>query len=92
MHVSVFVPLQVFEANDLLQGQNFSKVLNCLVALNKATSGELHLKTCITSAVWQDVYKIIKRHLVYYQHGLAVFVLSTVFTQKWAKPDIIDPS
>uniref|UniRef100_A0A671PV17 Rho guanine nucleotide exchange factor 7-like n=1 Tax=Sinocyclocheilus anshuiensis TaxID=1608454 RepID=A0A671PV17_9TELE len=44
MHVSVFVPLQVFEANDLLQGQNFSKVLNCLVALNKATSGEIHLK------------------------------------------------
>uniref|UniRef100_A0A8C2HIY2 Rho guanine nucleotide exchange factor (GEF) 7b n=1 Tax=Cyprinus carpio TaxID=7962 RepID=A0A8C2HIY2_CYPCA len=38
MHLSVFVPLQVFEANDLLQGQNFSKVLNCLVALNKATS------------------------------------------------------
>uniref|UniRef100_A0A672RZU5 Rho guanine nucleotide exchange factor 7-like n=1 Tax=Sinocyclocheilus grahami TaxID=75366 RepID=A0A672RZU5_SINGR len=34
----------VFEANDLLQGQNFSKVLNCLVALNKATSGEMHLK------------------------------------------------
>uniref|UniRef100_A0A8C1RA25 Rho guanine nucleotide exchange factor 7-like n=1 Tax=Cyprinus carpio TaxID=7962 RepID=A0A8C1RA25_CYPCA len=44
MHLSVFVPLQVFEANDLLQGQNFSKVLNCLVALNKATSGEIHLK------------------------------------------------
>uniref|UniRef100_A0A672S0H3 Osteoclast-stimulating factor 1 n=1 Tax=Sinocyclocheilus grahami TaxID=75366 RepID=A0A672S0H3_SINGR len=35
---------KVFEANDLLQGQNFSKVLNCLVALNKATSGEMHLK------------------------------------------------
>uniref|UniRef100_A0A673LRI9 Rho guanine nucleotide exchange factor 7-like n=1 Tax=Sinocyclocheilus rhinocerous TaxID=307959 RepID=A0A673LRI9_9TELE len=35
---------KVFEANDLLQGQNFSKVLNCLVALNKATSGEIHLK------------------------------------------------
>ncbi|TRY92631.1 hypothetical protein DNTS_007689, partial [Danionella cerebrum] len=30
--------LQVFEADDLFQGQNFSKVLNCLVALNKATS------------------------------------------------------
>ncbi|XP_018927874.2 rho guanine nucleotide exchange factor 7-like isoform X1 [Cyprinus carpio] len=30
--------IEVFEANDLLQGQNFSKVLNCLVALNKATS------------------------------------------------------
>ncbi|XP_051559388.1 rho guanine nucleotide exchange factor 7b isoform X3 [Myxocyprinus asiaticus] len=28
----------VFEANELLQGQNFTKVLNCLVALNKATS------------------------------------------------------
>uniref|UniRef100_A0A8C1JR19 Rho guanine nucleotide exchange factor (GEF) 7b n=1 Tax=Cyprinus carpio TaxID=7962 RepID=A0A8C1JR19_CYPCA len=34
----------VFEANDLFQGQNFSKVLNCLVALNKATSGEIDLK------------------------------------------------
>ncbi|XP_067297170.1 rho guanine nucleotide exchange factor 7b isoform X1 [Pseudorasbora parva] len=30
--------IEVFEANDLLLGQNFSKVLNCLVALNKATS------------------------------------------------------
>uniref|UniRef100_A0A8C1JR71 Rho guanine nucleotide exchange factor (GEF) 7b n=1 Tax=Cyprinus carpio TaxID=7962 RepID=A0A8C1JR71_CYPCA len=30
--------IEVFEANDLFQGQNFSKVLNCLVALNKATS------------------------------------------------------
>uniref|UniRef100_A0A8C1W6P2 Rho guanine nucleotide exchange factor (GEF) 7b n=1 Tax=Cyprinus carpio TaxID=7962 RepID=A0A8C1W6P2_CYPCA len=50
MHLSVFVPLQVFEANDLLQGQNFSKVLNCLVALNKATSGEIHLKHLFISA------------------------------------------
>ncbi|XP_051559390.1 rho guanine nucleotide exchange factor 7b isoform X4 [Myxocyprinus asiaticus] len=30
--------IEVFEANELLQGQNFTKVLNCLVALNKATS------------------------------------------------------
>ncbi|XP_056312632.1 rho guanine nucleotide exchange factor 7b isoform X1 [Danio aesculapii] len=30
--------IEVFEPNDLLQGQNFPKVLNCLVALNKATS------------------------------------------------------
>ncbi|TRZ02237.1 hypothetical protein DNTS_034742, partial [Danionella cerebrum] len=30
--------IEVFEADDLFQGQNFSKVLNCLVALNKATS------------------------------------------------------
>uniref|UniRef100_A0A8C2IBN0 Rho guanine nucleotide exchange factor (GEF) 7b n=1 Tax=Cyprinus carpio TaxID=7962 RepID=A0A8C2IBN0_CYPCA len=36
--------IEVFEANDLFQGQNFSKVLNCLVALNKATSGEIDLK------------------------------------------------
>uniref|UniRef100_A0A672PF19 Rho guanine nucleotide exchange factor 7-like n=1 Tax=Sinocyclocheilus grahami TaxID=75366 RepID=A0A672PF19_SINGR len=36
--IVAFFPLQVFEANDLFQGQNFSKVLNCLVALNKATS------------------------------------------------------
>ncbi|XP_030635459.1 rho guanine nucleotide exchange factor 7b isoform X10 [Chanos chanos] len=28
----------VFEANDLFQGHNFSKVLNCLVTLNKATA------------------------------------------------------
>ncbi|XP_028810305.1 rho guanine nucleotide exchange factor 7b isoform X1 [Denticeps clupeoides] len=31
--------LETFEANDLFQGQNFTKVLNFLVALNKATSG-----------------------------------------------------
>uniref|UniRef100_A0A672PM58 Rho guanine nucleotide exchange factor 7-like n=1 Tax=Sinocyclocheilus grahami TaxID=75366 RepID=A0A672PM58_SINGR len=42
--IVAFFPLQVFEANDLFQGQNFSKVLNCLVALNKATSGEIRLK------------------------------------------------
>ncbi|XP_031707855.1 rho guanine nucleotide exchange factor 7b isoform X2 [Anarrhichthys ocellatus] len=29
--------VEPFEVNDLLQGVNFSKVLNCLVALNKAT-------------------------------------------------------
>ncbi|KAK1876416.1 Rho guanine nucleotide exchange factor 7 [Dissostichus eleginoides] len=29
--------VEPFEVNDLLQGQNFTKVLNCLVALNKAT-------------------------------------------------------
>ncbi|KAG9348663.1 hypothetical protein JZ751_028980 [Albula glossodonta] len=29
-------PQRTFEANDLFQGQNFSKVLNCLVALNKS--------------------------------------------------------
>ncbi|XP_030635455.1 rho guanine nucleotide exchange factor 7b isoform X6 [Chanos chanos] len=29
---------RVFEANDLFQGHNFSKVLNCLVTLNKATA------------------------------------------------------
>ncbi|CAG14290.1 unnamed protein product, partial [Tetraodon nigroviridis] len=28
-----------FEVSDLLQGLNFSKVLNALVALNKATEG-----------------------------------------------------
>uniref|UniRef100_A0A8D3CX87 Osteoclast-stimulating factor 1 n=1 Tax=Scophthalmus maximus TaxID=52904 RepID=A0A8D3CX87_SCOMX len=30
-----------FEVSDLLQGLNFSKVLNCLVALNKATEGKI---------------------------------------------------
>ncbi|XP_051993951.1 rho guanine nucleotide exchange factor 7-like isoform X1 [Xyrauchen texanus] len=34
----VFYHIEVFEASELLQGQNFTKVLNCLVALNKATS------------------------------------------------------
>uniref|UniRef100_A0A3B5A659 Osteoclast-stimulating factor 1 n=1 Tax=Stegastes partitus TaxID=144197 RepID=A0A3B5A659_9TELE len=32
-----FLSIKPFEVNDLLQGQNFSKVLNSLVALNKAT-------------------------------------------------------
>uniref|UniRef100_A0A8C2IKB3 Rho guanine nucleotide exchange factor (GEF) 7b n=1 Tax=Cyprinus carpio TaxID=7962 RepID=A0A8C2IKB3_CYPCA len=41
--------IEVFEANDLFQGQNFSKVLNCLVALNKATSGEIDLKQLLVS-------------------------------------------
>ncbi|KAM9327621.1 rho guanine nucleotide exchange factor 7-like [Pholidichthys leucotaenia] len=31
--------VESFEVNDLLQGLNFSKVLDCLVALNKATEG-----------------------------------------------------
>ncbi|XP_065121313.1 rho guanine nucleotide exchange factor 7-like isoform X1 [Paramisgurnus dabryanus] len=30
--------IEVFEPSDLLQGQSFTNVLNCLVALNKATS------------------------------------------------------
>uniref|UniRef100_A0A7N9AV12 Osteoclast-stimulating factor 1 n=1 Tax=Mastacembelus armatus TaxID=205130 RepID=A0A7N9AV12_9TELE len=33
--------VEPFEVNDLLQGVNFSKVLNSLVALNKATEGEV---------------------------------------------------
>uniref|UniRef100_A0A8C3ABF4 Osteoclast-stimulating factor 1 n=1 Tax=Cyclopterus lumpus TaxID=8103 RepID=A0A8C3ABF4_CYCLU len=33
--------LKPFEVNDLLQGLNFPKVLNSLVALNKATEGEI---------------------------------------------------
>lgn len=36
-----FILLQPFEVNDLLQALNFSKVLNCLVALNKATEGKI---------------------------------------------------
>lgn len=31
---------QTFDANDLYQGQNFSKVLSSLVALNKVTAGK----------------------------------------------------
>lgn len=38
--IPLFVSFKVFEVNDLLQGLNFSKVLNSLVALNKATEGE----------------------------------------------------
>ncbi|XP_010223431.1 PREDICTED: rho guanine nucleotide exchange factor 7-like [Tinamus guttatus] len=30
--------MKTFDANDLYQGQNFSKVLNSLVALNKVTA------------------------------------------------------
>uniref|UniRef100_A0A8C9VN32 Rho guanine nucleotide exchange factor 7 n=1 Tax=Scleropages formosus TaxID=113540 RepID=A0A8C9VN32_SCLFO len=33
--------VETFEVNDLFLGQNFSKVLNSLVALNKATAGSL---------------------------------------------------
>uniref|UniRef100_A0A8D3ECU4 Osteoclast-stimulating factor 1 n=1 Tax=Scophthalmus maximus TaxID=52904 RepID=A0A8D3ECU4_SCOMX len=33
--------VEPFEVSDLLQGLNFSKVLNCLVALNKATEGKI---------------------------------------------------
>lgn len=36
-----FLSLKPFEVNDLLQGLNFSKVLNSLVALNKATEGKI---------------------------------------------------
>ncbi|XP_065447977.1 rho guanine nucleotide exchange factor 7 isoform X1 [Chrysemys picta bellii] len=32
--------LETFDANDLYQGQNFSKVLSSLVALNKVTAGQ----------------------------------------------------
>uniref|UniRef100_A0A8B9M1I9 Rho guanine nucleotide exchange factor (GEF) 7b n=1 Tax=Astyanax mexicanus TaxID=7994 RepID=A0A8B9M1I9_ASTMX len=32
--------VETFEPDDLFQGQNFTKVLNCLVALNKATAGK----------------------------------------------------
>uniref|UniRef100_A0A669CFC6 Rho guanine nucleotide exchange factor (GEF) 7b n=1 Tax=Oreochromis niloticus TaxID=8128 RepID=A0A669CFC6_ORENI len=36
-----------FEVNDLLQGLNFSKVLNSLVALNKATEGKIAVCVCV---------------------------------------------
>uniref|UniRef100_A0A7N8YAH9 Osteoclast-stimulating factor 1 n=1 Tax=Mastacembelus armatus TaxID=205130 RepID=A0A7N8YAH9_9TELE len=39
--------VEPFEVNDLLQGVNFSKVLNSLVALNKATEGEVIVPMCI---------------------------------------------
>ncbi|KAI2668244.1 Rho guanine nucleotide exchange factor 7 [Labeo rohita] len=55
--IVAFFPLQVFEANDLLQGQNFSKVLNCLVALNKATSGEIRLKHLRSSRLKYNQYR-----------------------------------
>jgi len=50
--IVAFFPLQVFEANDLFQGQNFSKVLNCLVALNKATSGEVCVCVCVCLTIF----------------------------------------
>lgn len=33
------LPPQAFDASDLLQGEDFSKVLSSLVVLNKATAG-----------------------------------------------------
>lgn len=40
MTYCLFFCFQTFDANDLYQGQNFSKVLSSLVALNKVTAGE----------------------------------------------------
>ncbi|XP_068165714.1 rho guanine nucleotide exchange factor 7b isoform X2 [Antennarius striatus] len=39
--------VEPFEVNDLLQGHNFSKVLNFLVTLNKATKGEPEDGVCV---------------------------------------------
>uniref|UniRef100_A0A3Q3N9C5 Osteoclast-stimulating factor 1 n=1 Tax=Mastacembelus armatus TaxID=205130 RepID=A0A3Q3N9C5_9TELE len=39
--------VEPFEVNDLLQGVNFSKVLNSLVALNKATEGVSGDSVCV---------------------------------------------
>uniref|UniRef100_A0A8C4IVP7 Osteoclast-stimulating factor 1 n=1 Tax=Dicentrarchus labrax TaxID=13489 RepID=A0A8C4IVP7_DICLA len=39
--------VEPFEVNDLLQGLNFSKVLNSLVALNKATEGVSEDSVCV---------------------------------------------
>uniref|UniRef100_A0A669CRN4 Rho guanine nucleotide exchange factor (GEF) 7b n=1 Tax=Oreochromis niloticus TaxID=8128 RepID=A0A669CRN4_ORENI len=39
--------VEPFEVNDLLQGLNFSKVLNSLVALNKATEGKIAVCVCV---------------------------------------------
>uniref|UniRef100_A0A8B9LQW1 Rho guanine nucleotide exchange factor 7 n=1 Tax=Astyanax mexicanus TaxID=7994 RepID=A0A8B9LQW1_ASTMX len=36
--------VEPFEPSDLVQGQNFSKVLTTLVALNKVTAGELNIQ------------------------------------------------
>uniref|UniRef100_A0A3Q2Y3D8 Rho guanine nucleotide exchange factor 7 n=1 Tax=Hippocampus comes TaxID=109280 RepID=A0A3Q2Y3D8_HIPCM len=41
--------MQPFEVNDLLQGLHFTKVLNCLVALNKATEGNSQSQTELIS-------------------------------------------
>lgn len=45
-----FFLLQTFEVSDLLQGLNFSKVLNALVALNKATEGMISLPVWFSPA------------------------------------------
>lgn len=55
-----FLSLKPFEVNDLLQGLNFSKVLNSLVALNKATEGK------ITVCVWEQYLFHLCKHLDFF--------------------------
>lgn len=58
-----FLSLKPFEVNDLLQGLNFSKVLNSLVALNKATEGK------ITVCVWESsIYSISANIWTFLEH------------------------
>lgn len=45
----MFFFFQTFDANDLYQGQNFSKVLSSLVALNKVTAGKYSLLCLLCS-------------------------------------------
>lgn len=51
LFVCLFFLLQAFEVNDLLQGLNFSKVLNSLVSLSKATEGKKSSVVDICSSV-----------------------------------------
>lgn len=53
-----FSLLKPFEVNDLRQGLNFSKVLNSLVALNKATEGMIIVRVCVFMCVSNPTARI----------------------------------
>lgn len=84
LFVVVLFLLQAFEVNDLLQGLNFSKVLNSLVSLSKATEGKLHVITGHSGKkrwMWCTVYVVYNdRKLIKAGQWCWYFFISTLFT------------
>lgn len=74
MHLVIlilFCIFQAFEVNDLLQGLNFPKVLNSLVALNKATESKIYVSICLAiPSTHPSIYSSISTMMLYINPSL----------------------
>ncbi|PKU42525.1 hypothetical protein llap_7167 [Limosa lapponica baueri] len=71
--------LKTFDANDLYQGQNFSKVLSSLVALNKVTAGSSAKSQTIYLEFFREKRAIEIAHSV-----VAVSAMMTILSHRYS--------